>query len=199
MSSAREDRRARRNLCRSSQEYGARPRRFVIKPRRPDQAKAPALLERHVLRCVATPQDAARRSGRPETSPLGHLHRLKAVIGDNCMGIGEAGTDVRRFQIRIIVEDRLFPSSPCANRLRISSTEMRRPRTIGLPPKIAGSAVIRLRTRSSISVAPGPALSRVAPLLSAYTAHPKAATTISMGKNRMRLSAGYSMNSAQTT
>src|SRR5437879_3955447 len=42
--------------------------------------------------------------------------------------------------------------SPFARRLRIDSTEMRMPRTIGLPPKIARSAVMRLRILSAMPV-----------------------------------------------
>lgn len=91
-----------------------------------------------------TPSGAAIDQEAQSVDPNG----VELVLGDDGMGIGEAGADV--FGLEIGESSRIASAvSPCAKRLRISSTEMRMPRMIGLPPKIFGLAVSRLSKASS--------------------------------------------------
>src|SRR5215216_6193505 len=78
------------------------------------------------------------------------MDRVELVMRDYGMSISKTGPEVIRYQIRVVREDglRSFPLS----KLRMSSTEMRMPRMMGLPPKISGFTVTRLRSVSSITV-----------------------------------------------
>lgn len=73
---------------------------------------------------------------------MGHHDVVKPVIGNDGVGVSQAGADVLRAQPGIVVDDRLGSFALC-QQTRISSTEMRMPRTTGFPLKMAGSLVIR--------------------------------------------------------
>jgi len=70
-------------------------------------------------------------------------------VGDDRVCIGHTRPDVVRFEAGIVGENLLRRLS-LASRLRISSTEILIPRTMGLPPKMSRSAVMRARSLGSI-------------------------------------------------
>src|SRR5437868_5972297 len=56
---------------------------------------------------AATPQGAARRIGRPETSRLGNLDRLDLIIRDHGVSVGKACADVGGLELRVVVQNGL--------------------------------------------------------------------------------------------
>src|SRR5829696_3019577 len=71
---------------------------------------------------------------------------VELIVCDYGMSISKTGPEVIGFQIRVVREDGLR-SLPLSKQ-----TEMRMPRMMGLPPKISGFTVMRVRSVSSIMV-----------------------------------------------
>jgi hypothetical protein len=73
---------------------------------------------------------------------------VELIVRDHGVSISKTGPEVIRFQIRVVREDGLPLSKQTENEFE----EMRMPRMMGLPPKISGFTVTRLRSVSSITV-----------------------------------------------